>query len=66
MDSGALLLVGILTLVGVMAGLPMVWLTGSRWEKKNMVIWSLLYIVITQAGLPVARIIGSPCSWTVL
>jgi GPH family glycoside/pentoside/hexuronide:cation symporter len=58
MDSGALLLIGILTLVGVMAGLPMVWLTGSRWEKKSMVIWSLLYVVVTQAGLPVARILG--------
>lgn len=58
LDSNALLLIGILTLVGVMAGLPAVWLTGSRWEKKSMVIWSLLYIVITQAGLPVAHIIG--------
>ncbi len=58
LDSFALLLIGILTLVGVMAGLPMVWLTGARWEKKSMVIWSLLLVVITQAGLPVARILG--------
>ncbi|MBV9540413.1 MAG: MFS transporter, partial [Alphaproteobacteria bacterium] len=58
LDSVALLLIGVLTLVGVMVGLPLVWLTGARVEKKTMVIWSLAYIVVTQAGLPVAHIAG--------
>lgn len=58
LGSLQLLLIGILTLIGVMAGLPAVWLTGAKVEKRSMVIWSLLYIVLTQAGLPVARIVG--------
>ncbi|HEX4301220.1 MAG TPA: MFS transporter [Rhizomicrobium sp.] len=45
-------------LFGVLVGLPAVWLTGNHVEKRSMVIWSLVYVVITQAGLPIAHIIG--------
>jgi GPH family glycoside/pentoside/hexuronide:cation symporter len=58
LDTQQILLVAVMTLVGVMAGLPAVWLTGAKIEKRSMVIWSLVYIVITQAGLPVIRILG--------
>jgi glycoside/pentoside/hexuronide:cation symporter, GPH family len=58
LDTQQILFVAVMTLVGVMLGLPAVWLTGAKVEKRSMVIWSLVYIVITQAGLPVARIIG--------
>ena len=53
-----ILLVGVTTLVGVMLGVPLTALLGGRVDKKAMVIWSLVYIVVTQAGLPVARLIG--------
>ncbi len=33
-------------------------LAGKHVEKRSMVIWSLVYIVVTQAGLPIARIVG--------
>ena len=58
LDTLQILLVAVTTLVGVMLGLPGVWLAGRWVEKRAMVIWSLLYIVVTQAGLPVAHIWG--------
>jgi GPH family glycoside/pentoside/hexuronide:cation symporter len=58
LDTLQILLIAVMTLIGVMAGLPLVWLTGNMFEKRSMVIWSLVYIVLTQAGLPVARILG--------
>jgi len=58
LDSIEMLLIAVTTLVGVMAGLPAVWFTGQHVEKRAMVIWSLVYIVVTQAGLPVAHILG--------
>ncbi|HEY4940482.1 MAG TPA: MFS transporter [Rhizomicrobium sp.] len=58
MNTLQILLVAVTTLVGVMLGLPGVFILGRWVEKRAMVIWSLLYIVVTQAGLPVAHIYG--------
>ncbi|HJW39694.1 MAG TPA: MFS transporter [Rhizomicrobium sp.] len=58
LDTAQILAIAVMTLIGVMIGLPAVWLTGAHVEKRNMVIWSLAYIVVTQAGLPVAHILG--------
>ena len=55
---GEIQLLAIATLVGVMAGIPCTALLGARVEKKTMVIWSLVYIVVTQAGWPILRIVG--------
>jgi GPH family glycoside/pentoside/hexuronide:cation symporter len=67
LDTAQILIVAVLTLVGVWIGLPLVWLTGKHVEKRSMVIWSLVYIVVTQAGLPIAHIVGViPASPTVI
>jgi len=55
---GEIQLLAIATLVGVMVGIPCAALLGSRVEKRTMVLWSLVYIVVTQAGWPVLRIVG--------
>ena len=57
LDTGQILFIAIMLLGGVMAGLPVVWLAAARVEKRVMVIWSLFYIVISQAGLPIAHIL---------
>ena len=58
LDTGAIFSTALSLLAGVMAGLPLVSFAGTRMEKRAMVIWSLVYIVITQAGLPIAHIVG--------
>jgi GPH family glycoside/pentoside/hexuronide:cation symporter len=58
LNNAQILTLALATLVGVMAGIPFTALLGARVEKKTMVIWSLVYIVITQGGLPLLRIWG--------
>jgi GPH family glycoside/pentoside/hexuronide:cation symporter len=58
LDTLQILWLSVVLLIGVMAGLPAVFLTGNHVEKRTMVIWSLVYIVVTQAGLPIARLLG--------
>jgi GPH family glycoside/pentoside/hexuronide:cation symporter len=55
---GEIQLLAIATFVGVMAGIPFTALLGARVEKKTMVVWSLVFIVVTQAGLPILRVVG--------
>jgi len=55
---GEIQLLAIAMLVGVMAGIPLTGLLGAHVEKRTMVIWSLVYIVVTQAGWPILRIAG--------
>ncbi len=50
-----------LQVVGALAlliGIPLVAVLGPYVEKKTMTLWSLAYIVVTQAGLPILRIMG--------
>lgn len=44
--------------LGLVLGIPLVALLGPHVEKKTMVIWSLVYISVTQAGLPLLRMAG--------
>jgi GPH family glycoside/pentoside/hexuronide:cation symporter len=44
--------------MGLWIGIPFVALLGARVEKKTMTLWSLGYIVVSQAGLPLLRIAG--------
>jgi len=55
---GEIQLLAIATLVGIMAGIPLTGLLGAHVEKRTMVLWSLVYIVVTQAGWPILRIVG--------
>ncbi|HTP76933.1 MAG TPA: MFS transporter [Rhizomicrobium sp.] len=55
---GQIQLLAVAILAGAMAGIPLTALLGAHVEKKAMVIWSLVYIVVTQAGWPVLRIAG--------
>jgi GPH family glycoside/pentoside/hexuronide:cation symporter len=51
----------LLSIVGALAlliGIPLVAILGPYVEKKTMTLWSLGYIVVTQAGLPLLRIAG--------
>jgi len=58
LDTPQILLLAVVLLAGVLAGLPAVWLSAAKVEKRTMVIWSLFYIVVSQAGFPVAHILG--------
>jgi GPH family glycoside/pentoside/hexuronide:cation symporter len=58
LDTAQILFLAIILLAGVLAGLPAVWFMAERAEKRTMVIWSLVYIVVSQAGFPVAHILG--------
>ena len=51
-------LLAIATLVGTMLGIPLTAQLGARVEKKTMAIWGLVFIVVTQAGWPILRIVG--------
>ena len=44
--------------LGLVLGIPLVAVLGPHVEKKTMVIWSLVYICVTQAGLPLLRMAG--------
>ena len=51
----------LLSVVGALAlliGIHLVAVLGPYVEKKTMTLWSLAYIVITQAGLPILRTMG--------
>ena len=58
LDTSQILFLAIVFLGGVMAGLPVVWLAANHVEKRVMVIWSLFYVVVSQAGFPIAHILG--------
>lgn len=51
-------LLGIVTALGLLVGIPLVAVLGPRVEKKTMTLWSLGYICLSQAGMPLARIAG--------
>jgi len=51
-------LITIVLTLGLVTGIPLVALLGPHVEKKTMVIWSLAYICVIQAGLPLLRIAG--------
>ncbi|HUO90468.1 MAG TPA: MFS transporter [Rhizomicrobium sp.] len=51
-------LLGILGALFLMVGIPLVAVLGPHVEKKTMTLWSLAYIVVSQAGLPLLLIWG--------
>ncbi|HXC55448.1 MAG TPA: MFS transporter [Rhizomicrobium sp.] len=44
--------------LGLLLGIPLVAVIGPYVEKRTMTLWSLLYIVVFQAGMPLLRIAG--------
>ena len=44
--------------LGLLIGIPMVAVMGPYVEKRTMTLWSLTYIIIFQAGMPLLRIWG--------
>jgi GPH family glycoside/pentoside/hexuronide:cation symporter len=51
-------LLSITSALGLLLGIPVVAILGPHVEKRTMTLWSLAYIVIFQAGMPLARIAG--------
>jgi GPH family glycoside/pentoside/hexuronide:cation symporter len=49
---------GIASALGLFIGIPIVAVLGPRVEKKTMTLWSLAYICLAQAGMPLLRIAG--------
>jgi GPH family glycoside/pentoside/hexuronide:cation symporter len=55
---GTIQLLGITGALGLLLGIPLVAVIGPYVEKRTMTLWSLAYIVIFQAGMPLLRIAG--------
>ncbi len=51
-------LLSITSALGLLLGIPLVAVIGPYVEKRTMTLWSLAYIVIFQAGMPLLRIAG--------
>ena len=49
----------IVAALGLLVGIPIVSLLGPHVEKRTMTLWSLAYICIAQAGMPLLRIAGA-------
>ncbi len=48
----------IIAALGLLIGIPIVALLGPHVEKRTMTLWSLAYICVAQAGMPLLRIAG--------
>jgi glycoside/pentoside/hexuronide:cation symporter, GPH family len=51
-------LLSITSALGLLLGIPLVAAMGPYVEKRTMTLWSLAYIVVFQAGMPLLRIAG--------
>jgi GPH family glycoside/pentoside/hexuronide:cation symporter len=51
-------LLGVISALGLLIGIPVVAVLGPYVEKKTMTLWGLAYICIAQAGMPLLRIAG--------
>lgn len=45
--------------LGLLVGIPLAAWLGPRVEKRTMTLWSLAYIVFSQAGMPLLRMAGA-------
>ncbi|MEI9887157.1 MAG: MFS transporter [Rhizomicrobium sp.] len=54
----AIQFLSIVAALGLLVGIPIVALLGPHVEKRTMTLWSLAYIVVAQAGMPLLRIAG--------
>jgi len=58
LDVPTIQFLSIVGALGLLVGLPIVWLIGPHVEKRTMTLWSLAFICVSQAGMPLLRIWG--------
>ena len=58
LDVRTIEFLSIIGALGLLVGLPIVWLIGPHVEKRTMTLWSLAFICVSQAGMPLLRIAG--------
>jgi GPH family glycoside/pentoside/hexuronide:cation symporter len=54
----AIQFLSIIAALGLLVGIPLVAVMGPHVEKRTMTIWSLAFICLSQAGMPLLRIWG--------
>ena len=58
LDVPTIQFLSIVGALGLLVGLPVIWLIGPHVEKRTMTLWALAYICVAQAGMPLLRIAG--------